>query len=202
MDQRTPEWFAARCGKVTASRMADVVAKTAKGYGASRANYMAELVVERLTGKPTEGFTNAAMQWGTDQEPFARDAYSAKTGELVTEVGFVNHPRIGNAGASPDGIVGAGLVEIKCPNTASHIEYLMSKEPPQKYYYQMQWQMACAMAEFCDWVSYDPRMPQELQLLIVRIYRDEDCIKMLEAEVETFLSELDAKVKALKEMKL
>ena len=202
MDQRTPEWFAARCGKVTASRMADVVAKTAKGYGASRANYMAELVVERLTGKPTEGFTNAAMQWGTDQEPFARDAYSAKTGELVTEVGFVNHPRIENAGASPDGIVGAGLVEIKCPNTASHIEYLMSKEPPQKYYYQMQWQMACAMAEFCDWVSYDPRMPQELQLLIVRIYRDEDCIKMLEAEVETFLSELDAKVKALKEMKL
>jgi putative phage-type endonuclease len=202
MDQRTPEWFAARCGKVTASRMADVVAKTAKGYGASRANYMAELVVERLTGKPTEGFTNAAMQWGTDQEPFARDAYSAKTGELVTEVGFVNHPRIENAGASPDGIVGAGLVEIKCPNTASHIEYLMSKEPPQKYYYQMQWQIGCAMAEFCDWVSYDPRMPQELQLLIVRIYRDEDCIKMLEAEVETFLSELDAKVKALKEMKL
>ena len=202
MDQRTPEWFAARCGKVTASRMADVVAKTAKGYGASRANYMAELVVERLTGKPTDGFTNAAMQWGTDQEPFARDAYSAKTGELVTEVGFVNHPRIENAGASPDGIVGAGLVEIKCPNTASHIDYLLSKEPPQKYYYQMQWQMACAMAEFCDWVSYDPRMPQELQLLIVRIYRDEDCIKMLEAEVETFLSELDAKVKALKEMKL
>jgi putative phage-type endonuclease len=202
MDQRSPEWFAARCGKVTASRMADVVAKTAKGYGASRANYMAELVVERLTGKPTEGFTNAAMQWGTEQEPFARDAYSAKTGELVTEVGFVNHPRIENAGASPDGIVGAGLVEIKCPNTASHIEYLMSKEPPQKYYYQMQWQIGCAMAEFCDWVSYDPRMPQELQLLIVRIYRDEDCIKMLEAEVETFLSELDAKVKALKEMKL
>jgi putative phage-type endonuclease len=202
MDQRSPEWFAARCGKVTASRTADVVAKTAKGYGASRANYMAELVVERLTGKPTEGFTNAAMQWGTDQEPFARDAYSAKTGELVTEVGFVNHPRIKNAGASPDGIVGAGLVEIKCPNTASHIEYLMSKEPPQKYYYQMQWQIGCAMAEFCDWVSYDPRMPQELQLLIVRIYRDEDCIKMLEAEVETFLSELDAKVKALKEMKL
>ena len=202
MDQRSPEWFAARCGKVTASRMADVVAKTAKGYGASRANYMAELVVERLTGKPTEGFTNAAMQWGTDQEPFARDAYSAKTGELVTEVGFLNHLRIPMAGASPDGIVGAGLVEIKCPNTASHIEYLMSKEPPQKYYYQMQWQMACAMAEFCDWVSYDPRMPQELQLLIVRIYRDEDCIKMLEAEVETFLSELDVKVKALKEMTL
>ena len=202
MEQKSPEWFAARCGRVTASRMADVCARTKSGYGAARANYMAELVVERLTGKPTEGFTNAAMQWGTDQEPFARDAYSAKTGELVTEVGFVNHPRIENAGASPDGIVGTGLVEIKCPNTASHIEYLMSKEPPQKYYYQMQWQMACAMAEFCDWVSYDPRMPQELQLLIVRIYRDEDCIKMLETEVEAFLKELDTKVTVLKEMKL
>ena len=202
MDQRSPEWFAARCGKVTASRMADVVAKTAKGYGASRANYMAELVVERLTGKPTDGFTNAAMQWGTEQEPFARDAYSAKTGELVTEVGFVNHPRIENAGASPDGIVGAGLVEIKCPNTASHIDYLLSLEPPQKYYFQMQWQMACCMAEWCDWVSYDPRMPEHLRLLVVRIPRDDDTVRMLEYEVVTFLGELDDKVKSLEELSL
>jgi len=202
MEQRSPEWFAARLGKVTASRMADVCAKTRSGYAASRGNYMAELVVERLTGKPTEGFTNAAMQWGTDQEPFARDAYSAKTGELVTETGFVPHPRIAMAGASPDGIVGAGLVEIKAPNTASHIEYLLNPEPPQKYYYQMQWQMACCMADFCDWVSYDPRMPAHLQLLIVRIPRDDDTVRMLEHEVETFLAELDGKVKALQELKV
>jgi putative phage-type endonuclease len=203
MEQRTEEWWQARLGKVTASRIADVVARTKSGYAASRANYMAELVVERLTGKATEGFSSSAMLWGVEKEPMARDAYSATRGEFVTEVGFLPHPRIEMAGASPDGTVPpSGIVEIKCPNTATHIEWLMSKEPPQKYYYQMQWQMACAMATFCDWVSYDPRMPQNLQLLIVRIERDDDTIKMLEAEVEQFLSELDEKVKALKEMKL
>ena len=204
MDQRTPEWFAARCGKVTASKIADIVAKTKEGKAsASRKNYMAQLVCERLTGKPKEGYSDAAMQWGTDQEPFARDAYSAKTGELVTEVGFVNHPRIAMSGASPDGLVGAdGNVEIKCPETAQHLEYLLDRKPPQKYYDQMQWQMACCMTQWCDFVSFDPRMPAELQLLVVRIKRDEDRIKLLEAEVETFLEELDAKVKALKEMKL
>ena len=202
MEQRTEEWFAARCGKVTASRMADVTARTKTGYGAARANYMAELVCERLTGKPTEGFSNAAMQWGTEQEPFARDAYSVKTGELVTEVGFLPHPRIPMSGASPDGLVGAeGCVELKCPNTASHIEYLIDREPPQKYFYQMQWQMACAGAQWCDWVSFDPRLPKELQLMIVRIPRDDDCIAMLETEVEKFLGELDTKVKVLEDLK-
>jgi len=198
MEQRSAEWFAARCGKVTASRVSDVVARTKTGYSATRANYMAELVCERLTGRATEGFSNAAMAWGTEMEPAARDAYSVKTGELVSEVGFLCHPVIQMAGASPDGLVSPnGLVEIKCPNTASHIEYLMEREPPQKYFYQMQWQMSCAGADFCDWVSYDPRMPEGLQLLIVRIPRDEDCIKMLEVEVEKFLQELDMKVKAL-----
>jgi len=203
MDQRTDEWYAARLGKVTASRVADVVARTKSGYAASRNNYMAELVVERLTGKPTEGFSSSAMIWGVEKEPMARDAYSAARGEFVTEIGFVSHPRIPMSGASPDGTVSpSGIVEIKCPNTAQHIEYLMSREPPQKYYYQMQWQMACAMATFCDWVSYDPRMPDTLQLLIVRIERDDDTIRMLEQEVEQFLVELDGKVKVLKEMKL
>jgi len=200
MEQRSSEWFAARCGKVTASRVADVVAKTRTGYAASRANYMAELVCERLTGKPTEGFTNAAMQWGTDQEPFARDAYSARTGELVTEVGFIAHPRIPMSGASPDGIVGTGCVEIKCPQTAAHIEYLLSRDPPQKYFYQMQWQMACTGSDWCDWVSYDPRMPPNLQLMIVRIPKDDDAVRMLETEVESFLVELDDKVTKLKEL--
>ena len=140
------------------------------------------------------------MPWGTDQEPFARDAYSARTGELVTEVGFVAHPRIPMAGCSPDGIVGTGCVEIKCPNTANHIEYLLNREPPQKYFYQMQWQMACTKSDWCDWVSYDPRMPENLQLLIVRIPRDDDAIRMLETEVESFLTELDDKVTKLKEL--
>ncbi len=202
MEQRSAEWHAARLGKVTASKVADVVARTRTGYAASRANYMAQLVCERLTGKPTEGFSNAAMEWGVEQEAAARDAYSARVGELVTEVGFIDHPTIKMAGASPDGIVGAGIVEIKCPSTATHIEYLFEREPPQKYFYQMQWQMACTGAEWCDWVSYDPRMPENLQLLVVRIPRDTDCIQMLEKEVSEFLAELDDKVAKLKEMTL
>ena len=202
MEQRSAEWHAARLGKVTASKVADVVARTRTGYAASRANYMAQLVCERLTGKPTEGFSNAAMEWGVEQEAAARDAYSARVGELVTEVGFIDHPAIKMAGASPDGIVGAGIVEIKCPSTATHIEYLFEREPPQKYFYQMQWQMACTGAEWCDWVSYDPRMPENLQLLVVRIPRDTDCITLLEKEVSEFLAELDDKVAKLKEMTL
>lgn len=202
MEQRSAEWHAARLGKVTASKVADVVARTRTGYAASRANYMAQLVCERLTGKPTEGFSNAAMEWGVEQEAAARDAYSARVGELVTEVGFVDHPAIKMAGASPDGIVGLNIVEIKCPSTATHIEYLFEREPPQKYFYQMQWQMACTGADWCDWVSYDPRMPENLQLLVVRIPRDTDCIMVLEKEVSEFLAELDVKVAKLKEMTL
>lgn len=201
-EQRTDAWFAERLGKVTASRVADVVARTKSGYAASRANYMAELVCERLTGKREEGFTNAAMQWGIDQEQAACDAYAVRMGNLVEVVGFIPHPTIPMSGASPDGLVTPGILEIKCPNTATHIEWLLSKEPPQKYFYQMQWQMACVDAEWCDWVSYDPRMPEHLQLLIVRIPRDDDAIKMLEHEVTEFLAELDAKVAKLKEIVL
>lgn len=202
MEQRTDEWFAVRCGKVTASRIADVVARTKTGYGASRANYMAELVVERLTNTRAESYTSAAMRWGIDQEPAARDAYSARTGELVTEIGFIPHPRIAMAGASPDALVGVdGMVETKCPNTASHIEYMMEGEPAHEYFLQMQWQMACANRQWNDFCSYDPRMPEGLQLFIVRVPRDDSVIEMLEAEVEKFLAELDVKVKTLEALK-
>ena len=202
-EQRTEAWFAERLGKVTASRVADVVARTKTGYAASRANYMAELVCERLTGQKAESFTNAAMQWGIDQEPFARDAYSARTGHLVIETGFAPHPRIAMSGASPDGLITpGGCLEIKCPNTATHIEWLLNQEPPQKYYLQMQWQMACTASDWCDWVSYDPRMPESLRLLIVRISRDDDAVNMLEHEVSEFLAELDGKVAKLRELKV
>ena len=201
MQQRTPEWFAARCGKVTASRVADVIARTKSGYAASRANYMAELVVERLTGLPTEGYTDAAMRWGIDQEPAARAAYSARTGELIEEVGFVPHPTL-EAGASPDGLVLDGILEIKCPNTATHIEYLLEKTVPTKYFTQIQWQLACTGRAWADFVSFDPRMPPHLSLLVVRVQRDDAYITNLEREVSLFLSELEAKVATLKEMKL
>lgn len=198
MEQGTPEWFSARAGKVTASRIADIVARTKSGYAASRANYCAQLVVERLTGAVAESFSNAAMQWGTDTEPMARDAYSAKTGELVEKVGFFVHPRIEQSGASPDGAVGdEGLIEIKCPNTATHIETLIDKVPPTKYLYQMQWQMACTNRAWCDFASYDPRMPANLRLFILRVPRDDKLIKEVEREVMTFLDEVNEKVTQL-----
>jgi len=196
--QGTDEWFAARIGKVTASRVADVVAKTKSGYSASRANYMAELIVERLTGERPSSFTNAAMQWGTDKEPDARAAYCFMRDADVSEIGFVDHPRIAMTGASPDGLIGLdGLVEIKCPNTATHIETVLGQAVPSKYITQMHWQMACTERAWCDFVSYDPRLPEHLSLYVGRVERDDALVAELEREVEAFLAELDAKVDRL-----
>ena len=200
--QGTDEWFAARLGKVTASRVADVIAKTKTGYSASRDNYMAQLVCERLTGQKGESFTNSAMQWGTETEPQARAAYSAARFEIVEEVGFVNHPTIEAAGASPDGLVGAlGLIEIKAPQTNTHIETLLSQTVPSKYNTQMQWQMICTGRHWCDFVSYDPRLPAELQLFIKRVEYDPVYGAMLEKEVIGFLKELDNKIEQLNQLK-
>jgi putative phage-type endonuclease len=175
-----------------------VHAKTKTGYSASRENYMAQLVCERLTNTPTESYSNAAMQWGTDQEPFARAAYETAKGVMVEEVGFVPHPNIPMAGASPDGFVGVnGLVEIKCPNTATMIETLLTKKCPQKYFTQIQFQLACTDRVFCDYVVFDPRMPKNLQLFVKRIERDEDYIAQIEEEVEIFLNEIETKVNFL-----
>jgi putative phage-type endonuclease len=190
MEQRTEEWFAARLGKVTASRVADVLAKIKSGESASRKNYKMELVVQRLTGKAGESFTNAAMEWGTEQEPFARMAYEAHTGTFVKEEGFVDHPTIEGFGCSPDGIVGEGLIEIKCPNTANHIETVLENKAPSKYIPQMQCQMACTGAKWCDFVSFDPRVPDDLQLFVVRVERDQEYIDLMEVEVKQFLSEV------------
>ena len=198
MEQRSEEWFAARLGKVTASRIADVVAKTKTGYGASRANYMGELICERLTGRSGDSYQNAAMVWGTEQEPNARAAYEAQTGNLVIETGFVPHPTVMMSGASPDGLVGDnGLIEIKCPNTATHIETLLGQSIPEKYRLQMQWQMACTGREWCDFVSYDPRLPESMQLFIASLPADLALIQSIEAEVTKFLGEIDQKLDAL-----
>jgi putative phage-type endonuclease len=202
MEQRSPEWFAARLGKVTASKVADVIAKTKTGYSASRENYMAQLVCERMTGVQGESYSNAAMQWGTDQEPLARAAYEAAQDVLVDETGFVIHPRISEAGASPDGLVGHdGLIEIKCPNTSTHIDTILSDTVPGKYFTQMQWQMACTERKWCDFVSFDPRMPDGLQLYIKRVEYRPDYVEMLEAEVTAFLAELEMKILKLNERK-
>lgn len=197
--QGSPEWFDIRRGKVTASRVPDVVARTKTGWGASRVNYMAELIAERLTGETAQAYSNAAMQWGNDTEPQARAAYEFRHDCDVIPVGFVPHPIIAETGASPDGLVGdAGLIEIKCPNTATHIDTLMGQAAPSKYIIQMQWQMACTGRHWCDFVSFDPRMPESMRLFVQRIKRDEGEIMSLEKEVKLFLIELDAKVATLK----
>jgi len=199
--QGTPEWLAERAGHVTASRLADVMAKIKTGESATRANYRAELVAQRLTGQVGESFTNAAMQWGTDMEPFARSAYECLYNSLVSEVGFIRHPSIEWAGASPDGLIDSdGLIEIKCPNTATHIDYLLKGVVPAKYQPQMLWQMACTEREWCDFASFDPRMPAELQLFVVRFSRDEARIEEAEKEVIAFLDEVDGTVKALERL--
>lgn len=193
--QGTPEWFAARCGKVTASRVADVIAKTKTGWGAGRANYAAELIAERLTGCTAPSFINAAMQWGTDTEPFARTAYSERFATEVAEIGFVDHPEIAMTGASPDGLIGDdGMLEIKCPNTATHLDTLQSQTVPGKYITQMQWHMACCGREWCDFASYDPRLPPHLRLFVKRVPRDVSLILELETEVTAFIAEIEAKL--------
>lgn len=200
--QGSPEWFAQRLGRVTASRVADVVSKTKTGYGAGRGTYMTQLLLERLTGNVAESFQNDAMRWGTETEPLARAAYEAHTGELVEEVPMIPHPSIEMAGASPDGLVGAaGLIEIKCPTSATHVDTLLSGKPAGKYVTQMQWQMACTGRKWCDFVSFDPRFPQHMQLFIVRVMRDDILIQSLENEVRQFLKELEAQITQLTQLK-
>jgi putative phage-type endonuclease len=202
MEQGTSEWFAARCGKVTASRVADIIAKTKTGPSASRENYLAQIVCERMTGKPAESYSNAAMAWGSEQEVFARAAYESVKDVLVEEVGFVSHPNISEAGASPDGLVGLfGLVEIKCPNTATHIQTLLDQKVPEKYNTQMQWQMACTQRQWCDFVSFDPRMAEGLQLFIKRVELDPVYIANLEKEILNFLFDVEHKITQLNKLK-
>ena len=201
IEQRSPEWFAQRCGRLTASRVADMMARTQKGWGASRANYAAQLVAERLTGTVESGFTSAAMQHGIDTEAEARAAYEFIEGVTVTEAPFVFHPRIMWAGASPDGFVGdKGLIEIKCPNAATHIATLRGDAIPDKYIKQMQWQMACTETEWCDFASYDPRMPDEMKLRVRRVMRDDDLIAEIEAAAVVFLDEIAATVTELENL--
>jgi putative phage-type endonuclease len=196
--QGSQEWLQERCGKVTASRIADLMARTKTGWGASRANYASQLICERLTGCVQPSFTNAAMIHGTETEPEARRAYEFFVDRDVQQVGFVPHPTIEMAGASPDGLVGEdGLLELKCPNTATHIETLLLGQIPDKYVKQMQFQMACTGRQWCDFASYDNRLPERMRLHVIRVNRSTPAIKEIEAEVRAFLAEIDATVSEL-----
>jgi len=199
--QGTEEWHLHRLGKVTASRVADVLATLKTGEAASRRNYRMELVCQRLTGQREEGYTNSHMERGIELEPIARSLYEFKQGVTVTEIGFVDHPSIEMAGASPDGIVGDGLIEIKCPTPCNHADTLLSGKAPSKYIPQMQWQMACTGARWCDFVSYCPALGENLELFIVRVERDDEYIAETENVVKLFLTEVADLTKQLKELK-
>lgn len=193
MEQRSEEWFSARLGKVTASRVKDVMAQGRGGApSATRKNYMMELLCQRLTGQRDEGFTSAAMQRGTDLEPVARSAYEIDKGVMVVETGLIEHPRITGFAASPDGLVGTdGILEIKCPLTATHIAVMQSGKHDTQYEWQMLSQMACADRDWVDFVSFDDRLPSELQYVCYRFERDFSRIRVMEAAIVEFLEELD-----------
>jgi putative phage-type endonuclease len=208
IEQRTEEWFQQRLGKVTASRISDVIAKTKTGVSTSRQNYLIQLVSERLTGKKGDSFVNQAMLDGIERESAARALYERTRGVSVTEVGFFDHPVIKNSGASPDGAVNAeedgkyaGLIEIKCPIETTHTNTLMSKEVPSKYKSQIQWQMASVSpnVKWVDFISYNPNFPDTMQLFIARVDRDDTYIAELEAEVVKFLDEVEQTILKLKE---
>ena len=191
-DQRTDEWYSNRLGKVTASRIADAIAKTKDGEAATRSKYRLELVVERLTGQKTKGYTNKSIDWGIEQEPNARMAYEAKFNEFVIETGFHDHPTIKMSGASPDGLLNEdALIEIKCPASNTHVSYMSSGNIPEKYRKQMAWQLACTGRKWCEFVSYDPRMPAGLQLWVKRYEPTQEEIAQLEIEVVEFLKSVD-----------
>jgi putative phage-type endonuclease len=192
--QGTDEWKAIRLGHVTASCISDVM-----GKGVGRHKYMVRLLAERLIGEAGESFTNAAMQWGVDQEQFAAIAYEAKTNVLTDKTGFWLHPDIPWVGVSPDRLVGDdGLVEIKCPNTTTHLDYLFDAKVPAEYVKQIQMQLWVTRRAWCDFVSFDPRLPPRNQLLIVRVERDHKLIAQMQDEVSKFLTELDDLINQLK----
>ena len=187
-EQRTDEWFAQRLGFCTASRVADALAKEGS---ATRENYLWQLVAERLTNQQQDSFTNAAMQRGTEMEPIARAAYEATTGTFVDLCGFMPHPEIQWFGASPDGLIGAdGVLEIKCPNTSTHLQYRKAGKPPAKYRYQMMAQMVCTGRKWAEFVSFDDRLPESKQLFVVRFEPKQSELDEMIEGVQKFLAEV------------
>jgi len=200
--QGTPEWLQLRLGHVTASRVADILAKTKTGPSASRQNYLIELAIQRVTGVVEESYKNEAMIRGTEEEPKARQAYELLTETFVEEVPFVKHKTIEWFGCSPDGIIKNNdgtynLLEIKNPNSATHWSYIKEGEPPTKYKIQMMAQMACTGAQWCDFFSYDSRMPEGSRHFLKRMMRDNKFIEEMEKEVKTFLDEVAEEVRLM-----
>jgi putative phage-type endonuclease len=196
--QGSEEWRRARVGSLGGSRMQEAIARTKTGYGASRANLMAELICEQLTGQPADKFVTQAMQHGTDTEPEARNAYCFYSGNAVDQVGLIRHPTIEGSHVSPDGLIGEdGGLEVKCPQPAAHLETLLGQEIPARYVTQMMWLMACTGRKWVDFCSYSPALPESMRIFVKRVHRDDKRIAELETEVALFLQELGAKLAQL-----
>lgn len=201
VEQGTPEWKAARMGHVTASGIANVMAKGKdKSEAITRFKYKVQIVAERMTGVSAESYSNAAMEWGVEQEGFAVIAYESQRNVLVDKTGFWLHPEIKWLGVSPDRLVDEdGIIEVKCPNTTTHLGYLFENRIPPDYYKQIQCQLWVTGRDWCDFVSFDPRLPKRNQLLIVRTVRDEKIIEEMQAETEKFLGEVESLINKLAE---
>lgn len=198
VEQRSHSWHQARLGCVTASRIADVTARTKSGYGAARQTYLRQLLAERISGMPAETVPSPAMRWGTQVEPFAVAAYEELTQTETLTASFIRHPELEFAGASPDRLIAEdGLLEAKCPTTPTHIDTLLSGEIAERYILQMQWQMACTGRNWCDFVSFDPRVPHDYQCFVTRVERDDEVIAWLETEAASFLLEVEHRLDAL-----
>jgi len=198
--QGSEEWRLSRAGKVTASCMDKVIAKIKTGEAAARRDYRCQIVAEILTGQPQDStFMNDEMRWGIEHEPFGAATYEVRTNTFTEKVGLVVHPLIERAAASPDRLVSTdGLLEVKCPKTATHLKYLLDGAVPSDYEPQMQWQMACCERAYCDFVSYDPRLPEKMRFFVKRLPRNEPRIKELELEVIAFLVDVDRMIETLK----
>jgi putative phage-type endonuclease len=199
IQQNTPEWLIERTGSVTASRVKDAVATLKSGKeSAARASYKLELLVEIMTGRAADHYVSQAMDFGIENEPLARGAYEIARGVEVERIGYIRHPSIARAGASPDGLVGDdGLVEFKVPTSTTHLSYLLAEEVPDEYLPQLNWQLACSGRAWVDFVSYDPRLPQEFGLFVVRWHRNDRVICEMEGQVQQFIGELDAMAQKL-----
>jgi hypothetical protein len=205
-DQRTDEWLQARAGKVTASRFKDVISRTAKGLPtADRTRYLWQIVTERLTGQPVQMPDAAPLRWGRENEDAARTAYLFTSSAHPTETGFVAHPTLA-CGASPDGLLSDesdpdgmfGLIEIKCPwSSQVHLETWLNGMP-EDHQAQIQGQMWLTGREWCDFVSFDPRMPADLQLYVQRVKGNPEFQAMLEREIIAFSAEADEIVSRLR----
>jgi len=197
--QGSADWLRARCGSIGSSRIKDAVDVLKKGgESAKRRNYRMEIIAERLTGKSTDHYVSEAMEWGNEFEAMARTEYELKTGNSVDLYGLIYHPGLEFAHASPDGLIGTdGAIEIKCPRSNTHLEWMLAGEVPEEHRDQCYWVMACTERSYCDFVSFDPRMPEDLQLFVRPLDRDEERIRQLAEGAIQFNFEVECALTAL-----